>query len=369
MENNILSIPFKANSYLKIDLENFIPCTQANFKKVLDTIDMSDIRDNLVSQLYDYLLTKLEECKDRVYIYVNNKHVKAADRVKKLVALKDLLVKRYSITEKPDAEKKEELPKLKRAIVYAFMKDRTIECFPGFTFEKSGYTFTVYKRSNGYYAACLYGVLIDGYCKSRNEAVKSVSDKIIDLLNNDPEKTAYFKRNFETAMIEAGYMTETETEIKPEAVKAADAPAPQVKADNEPIKAVKNAQSGRIKTAASVLTAIEAAASAISAHARQLEYVRTHKAQYRGIKNVALFRVVMYRLFESIKESAECAIGACMKSAIVQGLTIPANDPKRLAMCPDIRAGLAPMNGYARQLAINAGLSPPLKCAIGAGDM
>lgn len=291
----VLEIKWGKKNSFAVDMDRFLPCTQKEFKMVLDMIDKAENIDELAGQIYDYITGQLEKDLIAVQCMIGSGSIDSYK--KKMAALRDLLVSRYDIKVEQPEEQPEEKIKVKSSIVYIFkghFENMKIESAIGWTFKKAGYTFDLVKYGNGSrYQVKFYGLdLNDEVYKSQNAAVNGITDKIISIIDKNAENVEVWKKRYDDAMIAAGYMDPV---AEPE-------PVAEVQQASEEIKAEAPA-----KIAASVAAVIIRAQYAIS-----------QKAQY--VKSAACRRDVRARA--TVKSAIDTCISNGMSLANISGAAL-----------------------------------------------
>ncbi len=226
MEENILRIAYQRGNF-NVNLDSFLPCTQKEFKMVLELINQAANMEELVNELYAYIAEKLEQ--DVYSIQYLRKFTTFDGYKKKMSALKDILEKNYTFLTIRPTEEPEKKVTAKSAIVYVLnskvysydMPDAKLEVVIGWRFNKAGYNFELIKVPYGNkerYVLKLYGITVNSeYYTSRTAAVEAVNEKLLSILEKNAERLAIIKSQYEKLMLESGYMTVDEIK-KPEAV-------------------------------------------------------------------------------------------------------------------------------------------------------
>ena len=101
-QDHTLRISYNRGNFT-VDLAKLLPSTQKEFKMLLDIVNMSDEKDELVKQLYDFVKSAMS--KENAAYFAEYNKVDAY--IKKMAALKDILVKTYDITEDEPENKPE----------------------------------------------------------------------------------------------------------------------------------------------------------------------------------------------------------------------------------------------------------------------
>lgn len=234
MSENYLTINHQRGTF-KVNLDAFLPCTQKEFKMILEMIDQAADCDELVNQLYAYITGQMVKNEYDLKYGENilRKYTKEDSYKKKLAALKEILEKNYTVIPAELEAEPTEKVKVKSSIVYILDKhfhdyDETgakLVNVIGWTFDKGGYTFDIIKTEYGRYIVKLYGININGlHYKSKAAAVNSIDDNMLAILEKNADHVNHIKAQYTALMIEAGYM-------EPEVVKV-DEPTTK---RNEPI--------------------------------------------------------------------------------------------------------------------------------------
>lgn len=216
-----------------LNLDELLPCTQKKFKLILDMCKMSEKCYDHVSFLYDYIAGKIDLLKDdRSKLDENNafdKHIisKINAEMKRWLALSTLISKDYGFDEITDNDA---TIKMKKSNFYA-IKDDSIIKVEGWTFEKGGFIFEVYKDKRGY-RVLLSGTglaVLSTPVKQKMDVAVSIDSKLIDTLKKSESAIDGAKKLFAEKMVAAGFWTpeqETEhtkdTEIEPKATQVPD---------------------------------------------------------------------------------------------------------------------------------------------------
>lgn len=207
---------------MELNLENLLPCTAHDFKILIDTINLSNDRDEHAATLNGYIMEQVEKLKKDRQRYNPETDKKELAKlnviIKKYIGLNDLLVKEYNADRITDSDA---TIKLQAATVYALRlnKDReqVAEKFDGYTFKKSGYTFEVYKDGDSKTANFIIMVHGTGLqiatTRKRSEIIASVTPRLLDILNKNAAKLDEARANFKRFMIAAGFIeADAETE-------------------------------------------------------------------------------------------------------------------------------------------------------------
>lgn len=211
----MLKITYKSGrGAMQINLESLLPCSKADFRRLLDTVNMSDQIDDHAGTLYRYIAEQtdiLKKYRDTLNAGREKKALaKVNAEIKKYLGLADMLTREYNTPEITDADAK---ITLKAATVYALRMDEhnkpVAREFSGWTFQKSGFTFEVYREGGKH---PIYVILLEGTglkiadAEKRSEIIVSITPHLLDLLNKQPEKITTARDSFRRHMIEAGFI-------------------------------------------------------------------------------------------------------------------------------------------------------------------
>ena len=204
---------------VQLNLEMIIPCSAADMKRVLSFVNLSDDPDEHAKTIYDYIAGQVAELKKEREKHDENsaagkeKITKINATMKKYLANASALVKGYGL---PELSDKSAQVVLHSATVYAVESKEcktTIETYSGWTFEKGGFTFDVYKKSKAYYQILLHGTgLSCATARNKTAAPAEVTPRLLDILRKGTKKIETAKENFNALMIAAGYMEPEKTE-------------------------------------------------------------------------------------------------------------------------------------------------------------
>jgi hypothetical protein len=221
---NMFELTYKnGKGRLSINLEELLPCSKADFKRLLDTIELSDTPDKYATEIYMHIVDHINELKERrekVDPEYHKKDIAAINaELKKYLGLSGMLTKCYDM---PELNDKDATITLRPAIVYALHQNsETGEAYAarldGWTFNKSGYDFEVYRSD----IMKEYVVLVPGTglkitsAPTKNQVAASITPHIIEIINEQTEKIMEAREQLKAYMIKAGYIEadpEPETE-------------------------------------------------------------------------------------------------------------------------------------------------------------
>ncbi len=204
-----------------VDLDQLLPCSKANFKRLTDTIDLTNDPESNAKKVYDHIASRIVDLKKerKTWSPSSESGKKEISRInvelKKFLGLSDVLVKRYSFEPIEDGESR---TTLKAATVYSIIEtesgENAIEVHSGWTFEKAGYRFDVYKRT--FSRRNRYIILLHGTGRSiaesstKNGIVTEITPRVLEILANMADKIADYKSFFNNCMNNAGYTSDTD---------------------------------------------------------------------------------------------------------------------------------------------------------------
>ena len=227
MNNNILEITYKeGRGHLKLDLSAALPCTAGDMKRIISFLDLSADPARNAEKVYSFCAGRVEDLK-AARKEVNNfsdsgkREIAALNaEIKRYIRNAAALAKEYGFQEITDAEAQ---IKMHAGTVYAVVFKSTaaggnnaacIETFDGWTFEKSGYTFSVYRETNNDGTKGNYLILVSdtglkiAEAKTKAGCPSEITPDIIDILNRpgNQKKLNAYRDRFKNHMIDAGYM-------------------------------------------------------------------------------------------------------------------------------------------------------------------
>ncbi len=205
---------------LEIILDNLLPCTPADFKRLLSFVQLSERPEDHAAVIFEYISGCVAELQkerekynpDSAYAKPQRARINAA--IKKHISNAAQLSKVYGFPEIEDDAAK---IVYKSATVYAIITNDAgkaiAESFNGWTFQKSGYVFDVYKdkRRKAYYHILLHdtglGVVT---VTNRNQAADAITPRVLEVLENAADKMEAMQEDFKHHMIAAGFMEDDE---------------------------------------------------------------------------------------------------------------------------------------------------------------
>jgi len=205
-ENNTYFLNVKTyNGRFSVNLLNFMPCTKKQFSMLLDIVSEDIENENEhVPSLNSFLcecIDILEE--NRENVHDTTQKAKYNTLLKKYNAFYNELAARYNLEIKTDPEN----VKYKSVFVYALHVDGA-KRFSGFSFEKYGKTFHVYKNDHKQWNVIVpdTGLKLTGD-STKQKAVLLITPHIMDRLNEltGTEKYNAFRKQFYDAMTAAGF--------------------------------------------------------------------------------------------------------------------------------------------------------------------
>lgn len=200
---------------LEVNLDNLLPCTPADFKRLLSFVQLSERPEDHAAVIFEYISGSVAWLqKDREKYNPDSscgkpQRARINSKIKKLIANAAQLSKIYGFPEIEDDAAK---ITYKTETVYALISDNgktVVESFDGWTFQKAGYVFDVYKSKKR--KAC-YPILLHGTglgvvtVSNRNHAADSITPSVLEVLKNAAEKMDEMQENFKRLMIEAGFI-------------------------------------------------------------------------------------------------------------------------------------------------------------------
>lgn len=216
----MLEITYKdGRGHMQINLDSVLQIGASGFRKILDTIDLSDQADAHITTIYDYIDSQIKSLqKERAEQDANSavgkdKISKINATIKNYLTFADILTKKYGLTEILDDDAR---TILKSATVYAVISNdgkSAIAEHAGWTFKKAGYVFDVYSQKIG--RSTFYKILLRGTglmvteARKKSEIVSEITPKILDFLKKT-DKISPAKKRFDELMIEAGYTASEE---------------------------------------------------------------------------------------------------------------------------------------------------------------
>lgn len=193
------------NGRFSVNLLNFMPCTKKQFSMLLDIVSEDTENENEhVSSLKSFLCSCIEILEeDRENVHDTTQKAKYNTLLKKYNAFYNDLAARYNLEIKTDPEN----VKYKSVFVYALHVDG-VKRFSGFSFEKYGKTFHVYKNDHKQWIV----IVPDTGLKLTSDSTKQKAAMLItpDIMKRleeltGTEKYNTFRKQFYDAMLAAGF--------------------------------------------------------------------------------------------------------------------------------------------------------------------
>ena len=214
---------------LQIQLESALPATAADFKRLLSFVDLAEDPWTHAEKIHAFISEKVAELKadrEKLNPETNKKQVAKIDaELKRYLANAATLTKLYDL---PEISSGIETVKMKKATVYQQAFDKmqrktVINEYAGWSFEKAGYTFEVFKSAKDYYVILLHGTgLKVAESDKKGTAPEAITQRIIDILNRGAEKIDAAKNIFANLMKESGFAAEPETSVAEPETSAAE---------------------------------------------------------------------------------------------------------------------------------------------------
>lgn len=205
-ENNAYFLNVKTyNGRFSVNLLNFMPCTKKQFSMLLDIVS-EDIENEKshISSLKSFLCSCIEVLEyDRENVHDTTQKAKYNTLLKKYNAFYNDLAARYNLEIKTDPEN----VKYKSVFVYALHVDGA-KRFSGFSFEKYGKTFHVYKNDHKQWNVIVPDTGLKLTSEStKQKAVLLITPDIMKRLEEltGTEKYNTFRKQFYDAMVAAGF--------------------------------------------------------------------------------------------------------------------------------------------------------------------
>lgn len=223
-----LNITYKdGRGRLEIILDNLLPCTPADFKRLLSFVEMSDQPQDHATVIFDFISGKVDELQkerekyDPDSAFGRPQRARINTTIRRHISNAAQLSKVYGFPEIEDDAK----ITYKAGTVYAVITNdegkAVAESFDGWTFQKAGYVFDVYKskRRKACYHILLHGTgLSVATVTNRNQAADAITPRILDVIKNAAEKMDGMQEDFKRCMVAAGFMDADErTETIPNA--------------------------------------------------------------------------------------------------------------------------------------------------------
>lgn len=213
----MLNITYKnGRGHLQIDLSSLLPCSAADFKRLLSFVDLSDDIDGNASVIHGHISDRVRDLQDaRAALDPNSGDGKAQiakinAEIKRYLSHADVLTKKYDL---PALSDNSAQISLRPATVYALVSsygETGIDVYSGWTFCKAGYQFDVYKkicgRSSCYYIL-LHGTGLQVACsKRKNTVTAEITPDVLATISKFSVKIESAKQTFRQYMIKAGYI-------------------------------------------------------------------------------------------------------------------------------------------------------------------
>lgn len=215
---------------LEIILDALLPCAAADFKRLLSFVELSDDPATHAETIYNYIAAAVDELKKERETHnpesvIGKKNISRINTaIKKHLSNAAPLSKAYGLPALEDADAK---IIHRPAVVYALRTNDAgkpvLQSFNGWTFEKGGYTFDIYKTRKQHYSILLHGTgLQAATTTSRNDAAAEITPNTMEILGKiTAEKMEQMHETYRQRMIEAGFM---EDDKRPENISEPDAP-------------------------------------------------------------------------------------------------------------------------------------------------
>lgn len=192
------------------DLDELMPCTAADCKRLVSCLEQTAEPWTYAEQIRDHIAEKVAELQAEREKCDDSQRGKAATTrinatLKKYLANAAELVKRYDLQPITDAAAQ---VKMAAGAVYAMTSDGIKE-HNGWTFEKAGFVFEVYKADKAYYRILLAETGKEvANCSNKSAAPAEITERVAGILKNGAAKIEQCKAEFRKAMTAAGYMAE-----------------------------------------------------------------------------------------------------------------------------------------------------------------
>lgn len=197
--------------HISFNLETLLPCSAADFKRLMSFIELSEEPEENAGKVFDFIKVRVNELKkDREETAVESAKKRYTEDIKRYISNADQLCKVYHFESISDGEREKII--LKQNTIYRMIvknREKAITTETGWTFEKYGIKFGVYKEDKKpvyYQVIHLETGCSVGGAGTRKEAIERVDNKMIKAFQDNPEKIADFKKAFTSAMINAGFM-------------------------------------------------------------------------------------------------------------------------------------------------------------------
>ena len=208
-----------------VDLEQLLPCSAGDFKRLLSFVNLSDDPAGNADKLFSFMACQVEDLKkarekeNACSSCGKEKIAKINATLKNYISHAAALSKDYGTPEITDDAAK---IVLKSAKVYSLIRENGVDCvkeFDGWTFEKSGFTFDVRKDENRRYIIMLHGTgLKCAAADQKNRVPLEITPAVAEILST-PENQARIseaKNYCKKLMAEAGYIQPEKCQEKQE---------------------------------------------------------------------------------------------------------------------------------------------------------
>ena len=203
-----------------INLEEFLPASPEKMNKLYSLfISVSDDPESNAHAVYNYIAEKVNELKEvRSHLYPENPYDKKEiaeinSKMKRYISNAAVLTKRFNF---PELSDKEAQITMHAAKVFARVRSG-VEAHDGWTFEKAGYTFDVYKKlenNKAHYVILLHDTGLNiASANKKSAAPAEITQQILDLLNKNRGKISATIEQFKKIKVEAGFVQEQRAEI------------------------------------------------------------------------------------------------------------------------------------------------------------
>ena len=204
LNDGILTIIYKnGDGKLSLNLPAVLPCKAGDMKRIISFMDLTFRPDTFGQILADYIVSRVDPLKEeRKNLHANTSRAKQIDKeLKQYAANMDALKKVY-----PDIKASMDAPEkiqMKRAQVYSLHMDgiggnaQQLAVHDGWTFEKNGHAFDVYRDDNRQYIIILHGTGIKAWeVKKKTDAV-NLPDRVFEAIEKAAGNVQDWKETFE----------------------------------------------------------------------------------------------------------------------------------------------------------------------------
>lgn len=189
---------------LKIDLSQVLPATAQNMNRLIDFFNLAADMEP-AETVYSYIAERINALQaareqESEKTAAGRKNIcKINADIKKYINNAAALAKCFGFD--PITDQAATI-KMKSGKVYAFQHERgkgaTIKEYAGYSFEKAGYVFDVYKAGKGMYSVLMHGTGLQvASCTNRNSAPAEITKELLDLFKKNASKIAACKAQFE----------------------------------------------------------------------------------------------------------------------------------------------------------------------------